>query len=141
VTGEIVKTFSTSRLVERSRAPSELVLRRRRSGFKYVADLMLTRNILIGGEESGGIGFRSLSGPSATGSSPAFSSPSAWALLASRCRDRGCDGIEFGALHYDRRDLNRPMDVCARFDRPCESRRSRYGVRSPASRIAKKKTA
>jgi len=21
---------------------------------------------------------------------------------------------EFGALHYDRRDLNRPMDVCAR---------------------------
>src|SRR5204862_7882214 len=55
--GEIVKTFSTTRLIERIAKAVGAELHETAIGFKYVADLMLSRNILIGGEESGGIGF------------------------------------------------------------------------------------
>src|SRR5207237_5326422 len=55
--GDIVKTFSTTRLIERVAKSLGATLHETPIGFKYVADLMLTRNILIGGEESGGIGF------------------------------------------------------------------------------------
>src|SRR5207244_3560014 len=57
LTGEIVKTFSTSRLVEKVARALGSGFHETAIGFKYVADLMLTRDILIGGEESGGIGF------------------------------------------------------------------------------------
>ena len=55
--GEIVKTFSTTRLIERIAKSLGAQLHETPIGFKYVADLMLARDILIGGEESGGIGF------------------------------------------------------------------------------------
>src|SRR5688572_7115957 len=55
--GEIVKTFSTTRLIEKVAERLHATLHETPIGFKYVADLMLTRNVLVGGEESGGIGF------------------------------------------------------------------------------------
>ena len=55
--GEIVKTFSTSRLIEKVATALGATLHETPIGFKYVADLMLARNVLLGGEESGGIGF------------------------------------------------------------------------------------
>jgi phosphomannomutase len=75
---------------------------------------MLTRNILIGGEESGGIGFGHFL-PERDGILSG--------LLVAECVAHygkplsqivGDMEAEFGALHYDRRDLNRPMDICAR---------------------------
>ncbi|HEX7419110.1 MAG TPA: phosphoglucomutase/phosphomannomutase family protein, partial [Thermoanaerobaculia bacterium] len=55
--GEIVKTFSTTRLLEKIARSLNATVHETAIGFKYVADLMLSRNVLIGGEESGGIGF------------------------------------------------------------------------------------
>ena len=57
--GEIVKTFSTTRLLDRIGEALDVPVHETPIGFKYVADLMLERDILIGGEESGGVGFGS----------------------------------------------------------------------------------
>ncbi|HEV7427899.1 MAG TPA: phosphoglucomutase/phosphomannomutase family protein [Thermoanaerobaculia bacterium] len=114
LSGEIVKTFSTSRLVEKVARALGAGFHETAIGFKYVADLMLTRDILIGGEESGGIGFGYFL-PERDGILSG--------LLVAECVGHygkplseivGAMEDEFGALHYDRRDLNRPMDVCAR---------------------------
>ncbi len=57
-TGGIVRTFSQSVLLKRIAAAHNLPLHETPIGFKYVADLMLREDILIGAEESGGIGVR-----------------------------------------------------------------------------------
>lgn len=57
ITGEIVKTFSTTRLIERIGERLGVTVHETPIGFKYVADLMLERDIMLGGEESGGVGF------------------------------------------------------------------------------------
>src|SRR5437588_1588726 len=57
MSGDIVKTFSTTRLIERVAKALGAGFHETPIGFKYVADLMLSHDILIGGEESGGIGF------------------------------------------------------------------------------------
>jgi phosphomannomutase len=112
--GEIVKTFSTSRLVEKVAKAIGATLHETPIGFKYVADLMLSRDILIGGEESGGIGFGHFL-PERDGILSG--------LMVAECvahHGRPLSEIigkmeqEFGALSYDRRDLNRPMEQCAR---------------------------
>jgi phosphomannomutase len=56
MTGGVVRTFSQSVLLKRIAAAHGLPLYETPIGFKYVADLMLRREILIGAEESGGIG-------------------------------------------------------------------------------------
>jgi phosphomannomutase len=112
--GEIVKTFSTSRLVEKVARALGSGFHETAIGFKYVADLMLTRNILIGGEESGGIGFGHFL-PERDGILSGLLVAEAVAHYGKPLSRIVADmEAEFGALHYDRRDLNRPMDVCAR---------------------------
>ncbi len=56
--GEVVKTFSTTQMVDKLAAKHHLPLHITPIGFKYICELMLTRDILIGGEESGGIGIK-----------------------------------------------------------------------------------
>ncbi len=56
--GEVVKTFSTTQMVDKLAAKHRLPLHVTPIGFKYICGLMLTRDILIGGEESGGIGIK-----------------------------------------------------------------------------------
>lgn len=58
MTGGVVRTFSQSVLLKRIAAAHGLALYETPVGFKYVADLMLREDILIGAEESGGIGVR-----------------------------------------------------------------------------------
>jgi phosphomannomutase len=114
MSGEIVKTFSTSRLVEKVAKALGAGFHETAIGFKYVADLMLTRDILIGGEESGGIGFGHflperdgiLSGLLVAECVAHYGKPLSQIVDAMEA--------EFGALFYDRRDLSRPMEVCAR---------------------------
>lgn len=57
-TGGVVRTFSQSVLLKRIAAALGLPLHETPIGFKYIADLMLREDILIGAEESGGIGVR-----------------------------------------------------------------------------------
>jgi phosphomannomutase len=57
-TGEVAKTFSTSKMIDRIAQRHGLKLHETPIGFKYICDLMMERDILIGGEESGGIGLK-----------------------------------------------------------------------------------
>ena len=54
--GEIVRAFNTTRMLDRIAKKYGRKLNECGIGFKYICDLMLERDILIGGEESGGIG-------------------------------------------------------------------------------------
>jgi phosphomannomutase len=58
MTGAVVRTFSQSVLLKRIAAAHDLKLHETPIGFKYIADLMLKDDILIGAEESGGIGVK-----------------------------------------------------------------------------------
>jgi alpha-D-glucose phosphate-specific phosphoglucomutase len=54
--GEIAKTFSVTKLIDKLARKLDRKLYEVPIGFKYICELMLQQNILIGGEESGGIG-------------------------------------------------------------------------------------
>lgn len=56
-TGEIVKTVSGSDLIPRIAKLYNLSLFETPIGYKYIADRMLSAEVLLGGEESGGIGY------------------------------------------------------------------------------------
>jgi phosphomannomutase len=56
-TGEIIKTVSTSNLVPNMAKLYNLPIYETPIGYKYIADRMLDTSVLIGGEESGGIGY------------------------------------------------------------------------------------
>ena len=58
MSGGVVRTFSQSVLLKRLAAAHNLKLYETAIGFKYIADLMLKDDILIGAEESGGIGVK-----------------------------------------------------------------------------------
>jgi phosphomannomutase len=56
--GGVVKTISNTTLIERIAKKHNLKLYETPVGFKYICRLMLDEDILIGGEESGGIGVK-----------------------------------------------------------------------------------
>lgn len=55
--GEVVRAFNTTRMLDRIAARHGRKLNECPIGFKYIVDLMMEKEILIGGEESGGIGY------------------------------------------------------------------------------------
>jgi len=55
--GSVVKTVSTTYLVDRIAKKENIKLHKTPVGFKYVADIMLKEQVAFGGEESGGYGF------------------------------------------------------------------------------------
>jgi len=103
--GDIAKTFSVTKLIDQLAAKLGRKLHETPIGFKYLCELMLQQNILIGGEESGGIG-TSLYLPErdATVSALLLAELMAWhgrslgELLAVL-------HAEFGEFHYGRVDL------------------------------------
>ena len=113
-TGDIVKTFSTTRLIEKIATSLGAQLHETPIGFKYVADLMLARDILVGGEESGGIGFGAFM-PERDGILSGLLVAECVAHYGRPLSDIiGRMEAEFGALHYDRRDIHRSMTQCSR---------------------------
>ncbi len=106
LTGDIAKTFSVTKLVDKLAAKYGRKLYEVSVGFKYICELMLERNILIGGEESGGIG-TSLYLPERDASVSAL-------LLAELMAWHGKSlgelinslHAEFGEHHYGRVDLD-----------------------------------
>jgi alpha-D-glucose phosphate-specific phosphoglucomutase len=104
--GDIAKTFSVTKLIDKLAAKLGRTLHEVPIGFKYICELMLEQNILIGGEESGGIG-TSLYLPErdATVSALFLAELMAWhgktlgQLLAEL-------HAEFGEYHYGRVDLD-----------------------------------
>jgi len=106
MTGGVVRTFSQSVLLKRIAEALGLQLHETPIGFKYIADLMLHEDILIGAEESGGIGVKGhiperdgilnslifLEAVIAAGKSPSE-------MLSDLHH-------EFGEFHFGRRDLH-----------------------------------
>jgi alpha-D-glucose phosphate-specific phosphoglucomutase len=103
--GDIAKTFSVTKLIDALASKYARKLHEVPIGFKYICELMLEQNILIGGEESGGIG-TSLYLPErdATVSALLLAELMAWhgrslgELIGALHR-------EFGEFHYGRVDL------------------------------------
>jgi phosphomannomutase len=58
LSGAVVRTVSTTRMVDRLCKRYGLKLYETPVGFNHIADYMMTDDILIGGEESGGISFK-----------------------------------------------------------------------------------
>ncbi|MFH1283557.1 MAG: phosphoglucomutase/phosphomannomutase family protein [bacterium] len=56
--GDIVKTISGSFLIDRISRKYEKALVETPIGFKHISDQMLKRDVVVGGEESGGLGFK-----------------------------------------------------------------------------------
>jgi phosphomannomutase len=56
--GAVTRAFNTTKMLDRIAKKHGRELVEHGIGFKYVCDLMLEREILMGGEESGGIGFQ-----------------------------------------------------------------------------------
>jgi phosphomannomutase len=104
--GEIAKTFSVTKLIDKLAAKYARKLHEVPIGFKYICELMLEQNILVGGEESGGIGTSMyLPERDATVSALLLAELMAWhnktlgELLAALHK-------EFGEYHYGRVDLD-----------------------------------
>ncbi|MGB2662464.1 MAG: phosphoglucomutase/phosphomannomutase family protein [Candidatus Acidiferrum sp.] len=104
--GDIAKTFSVTKLIDKLAAKYDRKLHEVPIGFKYICELMLEQNILIGGEESGGIGTNLyLPERDATVSALLLAELMAWhgkslgELLATLHQ-------EFGEFHYGRVDLD-----------------------------------
>src|SRR5262245_52258927 len=107
--GAVARTYSQSQLIPRITSKFGLTVYERPIGFKNIGELMLENEILIGGEESGGIGLsRHL--PERDG---IFINLLFLDLLAAS--EKGCTELirdmwnEFGEFHYDRRDLHVPI--------------------------------
>jgi phosphomannomutase len=57
-TGEVAKSFSVTEMVDKLCAKYGLTMHETPIGFKYICRLMTERDILVGGEESGGLGVK-----------------------------------------------------------------------------------
>src|SRR5262252_5877944 len=103
--GDIAKTFSVTKLIDKLATKFERKLHEVPIGFKYICELMLEQDILIGGEESGGIG-TSLYLPErdATVSALLLTELMAWHGKSLGELVRALYA-EFGEYHYERVDL------------------------------------
>jgi phosphomannomutase len=109
--GDVVRAFNTTRMLDRIAAKYGRRLHETSIGFKYVADLMMSTDILIGGEESGGIGYSRFL-PERDGILNCL-------LLANVMAEEGKPlgqlvadlQREYGPHYYGRRDLHIPEDV------------------------------
>jgi alpha-D-glucose phosphate-specific phosphoglucomutase len=104
--GDIAKTFSVTKLIDKLAAKLGRKLHEVPIGFKYICELMLEQNILIGGEESGGIG-TSLYLPERDATVSALFLAELMAWHGKTLGDL-LDGLhkEFGEHHYGRVDLD-----------------------------------
>jgi len=109
--GAVARTYSQSLLIPRIASRFGLELFERPIGFKNIGEIMLEHEILIGGEESGGIGLsRHL--PERDGIFVNLLFLDLLAASGKSCTDLIQDmWNEFGEFHYDRRDLHVPVKV------------------------------
>lgn len=103
--GGVVKTFSTSQMVDKLAGKYELTKYETPIGFKFISDLMLHNDVLIGGEESGGIGIKNHI-PERDGQLSALMLLEAMAVRSCGLEDLAAELTrEFGQHYYERIDL------------------------------------
>ncbi len=119
--GAVVKTVSNTSMINRLADELGLRLLEVPVGFKHIAKLMLEDDVLIGGEESGGIGIRGYL-PERDGALNGLLLLEAMAMQKAGILDilRRLER-RFGRWFYNRKDLTAPMD---RIDRLFERLRA-----------------
>jgi len=106
--GGVVKTVSTTRMIDLLAAKFGLELHETPIGFKHICELMLERDILMGGEESGGLGVKGHI-PERDGILMGLLLLEAMAMSGKGLRQLLDDTMaEIGAFYYRRLDL--PID-------------------------------
>ena len=103
--GSVVRTVSTTRMIDRLARQYDLTLHETPVGFNHIADYMLKEDVLIGGEESGGISFK--------GHIPEGDGILMGLLIVEMVADSGGSLVdlvddllaEVGPAYYERRDL------------------------------------
>jgi alpha-D-glucose phosphate-specific phosphoglucomutase len=104
--GGVVRAFNTTGMIDRITAKYGRKLYETSIGFKYIADLMMEHEILIGGEESGGIGYGRFL-PERDGVLNALLLANVMAEEKKPLGELVADlQKEFGAHYYGRRDLH-----------------------------------
>ncbi len=109
--GAVVRAFNTTGMIDRIASKNGRKLHECPIGFKYIADLMMEHEIVIGGEESGGVGYGRFL-PERDGILNSL-------LLANVMAEEGKPlgqlvadlQRDFGPHYYGRRDLHIPEDV------------------------------
>ncbi len=109
--GSVVTTISNTALIYKVAQKLGLKVHETPVGFKYVCEIMRRENVLIGGEESGGIGFQDY----LYERDGMLSGLLLMEMMAMRGQSfeeilRGVEK-EFGKLYYVRRDLEYPNDL------------------------------
>jgi alpha-D-glucose phosphate-specific phosphoglucomutase len=109
--GDVVRAFNTSGMIDRIAAKFGRKLYETSIGFKYIADLMMEHEILIGGEESGGIGYGRFL-PERDGILNSLLLANVMAEEKKPLGQLVADlQREFGAHYYGRRDLHIPDEL------------------------------
>jgi phosphomannomutase len=109
--GDVVRAFNTTGMVDRIAAKNGRKLHECPIGFKYIADLMMEHEIVIGGEESGGIGYSRYL-PERDGILNALLLANVMAEERKPLGELVADlQREFGPHYYGRRDLHIPDAV------------------------------
>ncbi|MDX9993003.1 MAG: phosphoglucomutase/phosphomannomutase family protein [Anaerolineales bacterium] len=111
LSGSVVRTVSTTRMIDRLAARYGLKVYETPVGFNHISEYMLSEDILLGGEESGGISFK--------GHIPEGDGPIMGLLLVELIAESGKSLHKLvqelledvGPAHYERADLrlNRPV--------------------------------
>jgi phosphomannomutase len=106
LSGSVVKTFNITNLIGMMAKKYGLTVHETPIGFKYIADYMLKEDVLIGGEESGGIGIKGHI-PERDGVLNSLLMLECLACFKKDARDI-LNGVmdEFGYFYYDRIDIH-----------------------------------
>jgi phosphomannomutase len=109
--GKVVRTVSTTRMIDRLAKNFDVPVVETPVGFNYIADHMLKDDVLIGGEESGGISFKGHI-PEGDGALMGLLLVELVASLKASLHELVTDLLEnVGPAHYQRTDLrlSRPV--------------------------------
>jgi phosphomannomutase len=111
MSGSVVRTVSTTRMIDRLAKRYGLTVHETPVGFNHIADYMMSEDVLIGGEESGGISFK---GHIPEGDGPAMGLLLVEMIAAGKktLYEMVCDLLDdVGPAFYERKDLrlSRPV--------------------------------
>ena len=110
-TGSVVTTISNTALIYKAARKLGLKVHETPVGFKYVCEIMRKENVLIGGEESGGIGFQGYL-YERDGLLSALLLMEMMAMRKKSFEEILADvEKEFGKLYYVRNDINYPNEL------------------------------
>lgn len=129
--GIVVKTITTSTLIEKIAQSLNLPLRETPVGFKHICQIMREEDVLIGGEESGGISYKDYF-PERDGALSALLLLEFMATEGKRLEEIMAQiDAKYGSFRYDRRDIAYPQEKKAKLFDSLKT--------NPPERLAEKK--